>query len=71
MEQEKQKGTVIFFQGFWGFIAQDNGEKDMFVHWSDINVDGHKALKKDQRVSYLIGTNNMGQPKAIDVTIDD
>lgn len=67
--EPKLTGTVIFFKKHWGFIQQDNDEKDIFIHWSDIAGEGYKTLKKGQVVSYSIGANNSGQPKAIDVVV--
>lgn len=47
-------GTVKWFndsKGF-GFIAQDDGGDDVFVHFSSIQGDGFKTLKEGQKVSY-------------------
>ena len=60
-------GTVVWFSKGFGFIKPDAEEKDLFVHYSDLSMDGFKTLQKDQRVSYEIGTNHRGQPKAINV----
>ena len=62
-------GTVQFFsnQLGYGFILPDNGDKDIFVHWSDIAQDGFKTLKKGSRVSFEIGKNLRGQDKACSV----
>lgn len=69
---EKFIGEVVWFitkpKYNYGFISREN-EKDIFVHWSDINHEGYKTLKKGQRVSFEIGTNNEGKPKAINVTV--
>lgn len=64
------KGQVIWFNAKKGigFIKQENGQ-DLFVHFSDILMDGYKELKKNQFVSYEIGTNYSGKPKAIEVKI--
>jgi len=69
---EKFVGTVIWFDarlGF-GFIHRD-GERDIFVHWSDIASDGYKTLKKGQQVAYSVGTNHRNQPKAIEIVVID
>jgi cold shock protein len=65
-------GQVIWFGKGIGFIAWDiDGiqQKDMFIHYSDISIEGYKTLSKDQKVSFEIGTNNRGQPKAINVIV--
>jgi CspA family cold shock protein len=62
-------GTTIFFTKGYGFIQPDVGGPDVFCHFSDINADGFKSLKKSQRVSYQIGKNLRDQPKAINVQV--
>lgn len=65
-------GEVIWFsssKGF-GFILWDiDGvqQDDLFLHYSDITMEGYKTIAKDQRVSFSIGTNARGEPKAINV----
>lgn len=47
-------GTVKWFneaKGF-GFISNDNGSGDVFVHFSAIQGTGFKSLQEGQRVSY-------------------
>jgi CspA family cold shock protein len=47
-------GTVKWFnesKGF-GFIAQDNGGDDVFVHFRAISVDGFKTLAEGQKVTF-------------------
>ena len=63
-------GKVIWFdskKGF-GFISREN-QLDIFVHFSDIVMDGYKNLIKDQTVQFQIGENYFGKPKAIKVSL--
>lgn len=72
-DNEVYTGIVIWFsasKGF-GFIGWDKdgvAQPDLFLHFSDISVEGFKTIKKDTRVSFEIGTNLRGQPKAVNVT---
>lgn len=61
-------GTVKWFndaKGF-GFISQDGG-KDVFVHYSVINAEGHKTLKEGQKVTMKVTDGAKGL-QAEDVT---
>ena len=63
------QGTVKWFnseKGF-GFIAQDGGGPDVFVHYSAIQTNGFRTLEENQRVRFEIGQGNKG-PQATDVT---
>lgn len=58
-------GTVKFFnttKGF-GFIAPENGDKDVFVHISAVKQAGMETLTEGQRVSFDILTDR-GKPAA-------
>jgi CspA family cold shock protein len=47
-------GTVKWFneaKGF-GFISNDDGSGDVFVHFSAIQSDGFKTLMEGQKVTY-------------------
>ena len=61
-------GTVKWFneeKGF-GFISQDNGGGDVFVHFRAIVSDGYKTLAEGQRVEFEI-TNGAKGPSAANV----
>lgn len=62
------EGKVKWFndeKGF-GFIEQEGG-KDVFVHFSAINGSGRKTLKEGQKVSMEV-TNGQKGPQAENVT---
>lgn len=74
MTDEKFIGEVLWFdpkRGF-GFIAWERDgvkQKDMFVHFSDVTVEGFKTLYKHQKVSFGLGVNKHGDAKATNVEI--
>ncbi len=47
-------GTVKWFNAEkgYGFIANDEGGEDIFVHFSAIQTEGYKTLKEGQKVSF-------------------
>lgn len=58
----KLKGSVKWFneeKGF-GFIAQENGGKDVFVHFRSIAGDGFKTLKEGQAVEFDVEESPKG-----------
>jgi CspA family cold shock protein len=68
---EVKYGVVLWFdvKKGYGFLAQENNEADIFCHFSDVNSEGFKTLYKDQKVSYEVGLNKRGQPKAVSVNV--
>ncbi|WP_434449727.1 cold-shock protein [Lentzea sp. E54] len=56
------QGTVKWFNGEkgFGFIAQDGGGPDVFVHYSQIQGNGFKSLEEQQRVEFEIGQGQKG-----------
>ncbi|OBG87768.1 cold-shock protein [Mycobacterium sp. E136] len=63
------QGTVKWFnseKGF-GFIAPDSGDKDVFVHYSEIQGNGYRSLEENQRVEFNIEQGAKG-PQAVGVS---
>ena len=63
------QGTVKWFnaeKGF-GFIEQDGGGADVFVHYSAIQTNGYRSLDEGQRVEFEITQGDKG-PQASNVT---
>jgi CspA family cold shock protein len=44
----------------YGFIAPDEGGQDIFVHFTEIKVDGRASLQEGQKVEYDIGEGEKG-----------
>ncbi|MDO6496879.1 transcription antiterminator/RNA stability regulator CspE [Photobacterium sanguinicancri] len=64
----KATGIVKWFndeKGF-GFITQDNGGADVFVHFRAITGEGFKSLAEGQKVSFDIEQGQKG-PQAANV----
>lgn len=63
-------GTVKWFNNTkgYGFIVQDNGEKDVFVHHTAIQAEGYRSLQEGQRVSYDVEQTPKG-PAAVNVSV--
>jgi cold shock protein len=64
------QGTVKWFnaeKGF-GFIAQDGGGEDVFVHFSAIQSSGYKSLDENQKVEFDLAQGPKG-PQAENVRV--
>ncbi|MEK6439539.1 MULTISPECIES: cold-shock protein [unclassified Pseudonocardia] len=64
------QGTVKWFNGEkgFGFIAQDGGGADVFVHYSQIEASGFRSLDEGQRVEFDVGQGQKG-PQAEHVRV--
>lgn len=64
-------GTVKWFNAGkgYGFISNDEGGEDIFVHYSAIQVEGFKTLQDGQKVSFEVEEDkNNGKLRASNVT---
>jgi cold shock protein len=62
-------GTVKFFntdKGY-GFISNEDGSGDAFVHITAVERAGMGSLNKDQRVSYELETGKNGKTSAVNL----
>ncbi|OBK88726.1 cold-shock protein [Mycobacterium sp. 1165178.9] len=62
------QGTVKWFNGEkgFGFITPDDGTKDLFVHYSEIQGGGYRSLEENQRVQFEVEQGAKG-PQAVGV----
>ncbi len=63
-------GTVKWFndeKGF-GFITPDEGDRDLFVHYTGIDGSGFKSLTENAKVEYEEEQGDKG-PKAVSVRL--
>ena len=63
------RGTVKWFsnQKGYGFITAEDG-KEVFVHFSGLNMEGFKTLQEGASVEFDITDGNKG-PQATNVTV--
>ena len=61
-------GTVKWFNAEkgYGFISQDDGGADVFVHFSAIDASGYRSLEENQRVEFDVTQGPKG-PQAENV----
>ena len=62
-------GTVKFFnydRGY-GFISNDAGGSDAFVHVTAVEAAGLPGLNKDERISYDLETGSDGKTSAVNL----
>lgn len=65
---ERESGSVKWFdeKKGYGFITRDNGEKDVFVHYSAIAGGGFRSLDEGERVEFGVAQGQRG-PQAVEV----
>ena len=59
---DAKQGTVKWFNNAkgYGFITPSEGGQDLFVHMSNIVMEGYKTLAENQEVDYEVGESDRG-----------
>jgi len=66
---ERKIGSVKWFNSTKGFgFIELEGEKDVFVHYSEINSSGYRSLEEGQQVEFTVVDGQKG-PQAQNVVI--
>lgn len=62
-------GTVKFFDNSkgYGFITNEAGGSDAFVHITAVEAAGMHSLEKEQRVSYELENDKRGKSSAVNL----
>ena len=57
------QASVIWFNNAkgYGFLRPEGSDKDIFVHFSDIEMTGYKTLEEGAKVEFELGTCEKGQ----------
>ena len=55
-------GTVKWFNNSkgYGFLESDEGQDDIFAHFSSVEMDGYKTLKRGQKVNFDVNNGPKG-----------
>lgn len=64
-------GTVKWFNTTkgYGFIAPENGGKDIFVHISAVERSGLTGLSDDQKVTFELEAGRDGRESAVNIEV--
>ena len=62
-------GTVKFFDNAkgYGFITNEAGGNDAFVHMTAVQAAGMNSLDKEQRLSYDLENDQRGKTSAVNL----
>lgn len=65
-------GTVKWFNGTkgFGFITPEDGGDDLFIHYSNIAMEGYRSLQEGQKVDYVAAEGEKG-PEATEVKLSE
>ncbi|STX52328.1 Cold shock-like protein CspD [Legionella busanensis] len=60
---QTETGTVVRFNKIkgYGFISSDRDNREIFIHFSEVQTQGYKELKPGQRVSFLLARGEKGE----------
>ncbi|MDH3889595.1 MAG: cold shock domain-containing protein [candidate division Zixibacteria bacterium] len=63
-------GKVKYFNDLkgWGFISSEDSAENIYVHYTEIKMDGYKTLKPGQTVLFEVTDTDKGQ-QAQNVTL--
>jgi len=66
----KTTGTVKWFNSTkgYGFIAPDNGSKDVFIHRSAVEAVGLETLDDNQKIEFEV-TSSQGKESAANIKL--
>ena len=66
----KQTGKIKWYnpEKGYGFIALDNGSKDVFIHRSAVKEAGLDILEENQKIEFEI-EENQGKTSAINISL--
>ena len=62
----RRVGVVRWFsadRGF-GFVVEEGTDKDIFMHYSSIQVQGYKLLEEGQRIAFTLINGEHGEAAA-------
>lgn len=67
---ERYVGTVKWFSApkGYGFLGREDGQEDVFVHFSAVQMEGYKRLREGQQVEFSVEDGPKG-PQAANVTL--
>lgn len=56
------KGRVKYFNDTkgWGLLSSDEVDKDVYVHYTQIQMDGYRTLREGQEVTYELAPTDQG-----------
>lgn len=62
-----RNATTKWFNNGYGFLVDSETKENVFVHYSNLIMDGYKSLHEDDLVEYELGAGNDGRQQAINV----